>query len=155
MQKNPGSLSQGPHGLVQSALPPELPLFKMIFLCGFTQRKVTMFVTLLTLFAEDPPQGGQPSWFPMVGIFLIIGVFFFMMTRSMRRQERERKAMAGSLEKNDKVLTAAGIYGTVVSVSDKEDEVVVRVDDNTRLRMTKGSIARNLTKEETLAQKKG
>jgi preprotein translocase subunit YajC len=129
----------------------------MIFLCGFTQRKVTMFVTLLTLFAEEPAPGGQPSWFPMVGIFLIIGVFFFMITRSTRRQERERQAMATSLEKNDKVLTAAGIYGTVVWVSDKDDEVVVRVDDNTRLRMTKGSIARNLTKEEARAQqqKKG
>ena len=57
-------------------------------------------------------------------------------------------------EKNDKVLTAAGIYGTVLSVSDKEDEVVVKVDDNTRLRMIKSGITRNLTKEEALAAAK-
>jgi len=45
-------------------------------------------------------------------------------------------------------IVAAGIYGTVVSFSDTKDEVVVKVDDGTRLRMTKNSILRNLTREE-------
>jgi preprotein translocase subunit YajC len=74
--------------------------------------------------------------------------------RPMRRQEAERKAMASNVKKNDKVLTAAGIYGTVVSVSDTEDEVTVRVDDNTRLRMLKSSIIRNITREEEAAKPK-
>ena len=56
--------------------------------------------------------------------------------------------MLANLKKNDKVVTAGGIYGTVVSVAEKEDEVVVKVDENVRLRVTKGSITRNLTNEE-------
>ena len=63
--------------------------------------------------------------------------------------------MVSSLEKGDKVLTAAGIYGTVITVSETEDEVTLKVDDNTRLRMIKGSITRNISKEEAAkAQKK-
>ena len=51
-----------------------------------------------------------------------------------------------------KVLTSAGIYGTVISASETEDEVVVKVDDNTRLRMLKSSVVRNMTREEEAAQ---
>lgn len=45
-------------------------------------------------------------------------------------------------------MTSAGIYGTVVAVSDTEDELTLKVDDNTRIRMTKGSISRNFSNEE-------
>ncbi len=97
---------------------------------------------------DGAAQGGPPGWYTMLPFLAIAGIFLFMMTRSMRRQERDRQAMVGSLEKNDKVLTAGGIYGTVISVNPTEDEVVVKVDDNTRLRMSKASITRNVTKEE-------
>ena len=56
--------------------------------------------------------------------------------------------MTTDLKKNDKVLTSSGIYGTVTAISEKEDEITVKVDDNVRLRMTKESIARNLSNEE-------
>jgi preprotein translocase subunit YajC len=74
-------------------------------------------------------------------------LFYFFILRPMRRQDRERAALLGSLKKNDDVITSSGIYGTVVAVSEKEDEVTVKVADNVRLRMTKGSIARNLSNE--------
>jgi len=46
------------------------------------------------------------------------------------------------------VLTVGGIYATVVSVSDKEDEMIVRLEDNTRMKMTRSSVSRNITKEQ-------
>jgi preprotein translocase subunit YajC len=97
------------------------------------------------------PFGGLGIMFPMILIFI---VGYFLIMRPMRRQEADRKAMASNLKKNDKVLTAAGIYGTVVSFSETEDEVTVRVDDNTRLRMLKSSIVRNLSREEEAAKPK-
>src|SRR5262245_24052922 len=81
-----------------------------------------------------------------IGLLLL---FWFLVIRpSMRRQEQERLSLLNSMEKNDRVLTSGGIYGTIVNVNEKEDEVTVKVDDNVKLKMTKGSIARNLTKEE-------
>ena len=80
----------------------------------------------------------------------VVALFFLLVLRpGQKRQERERQQLLNSLKKNDKVITTAGIYGTVVSVSDKEDEVIVKVDDNTRLKMLKSSIHRNITAEET------
>ena len=97
---------------------------------------------------------GVPIWYQFLPFLAIGAVLIFMMMRGSRRQERERQSMLSMLEKNDKVLTVAGIYGTVVSVSQTEDEVVVKVDDSTRLKMTKGSIQRNITKEQAAAAPK-
>src|SRR5262249_27017568 len=102
----------------------------------------------LVLWAEEGQGGGQALMFPlmMLGIFVL---FWLIVIRpSMRRQEAERQALFTGLEKNDRVLTAGGIYGIVVAISDKEDEMTIKVEDNVRLKMTRSSVVKNLTKEE-------
>lgn len=108
-----------------------------------------MFALVSALLAQDAPKQGTESFLmPFMFILLLLGFFLLVIRPQMKRQERERQQMMSGLEKNDKVLTTAGIYGTVISVSENEDECVVKVDDNTRLRMLKSSIHRNITKEE-------
>ena len=111
-------------------------------------------LALFALFAEGEGQGqgGNPlsMLIPMVAIFFVL---YLVVLRPMKRQEAERqKQLLTNLKKNDKILTIGGIYGSVVSVAEKDDEVVVKVDDNTRLRMTKRSIVQNMTKEEAAAK---
>jgi preprotein translocase subunit YajC len=110
----------------------------------------------LVLFAQDskPTTGTGPWEFPLLMLALFFLFYVFVLRPMSRRQEQDRVAMLSNLSKNDKVLTTAGIYGTVVAVSDKEDEVTVKVDDNVRLRMTKASIHRNLTREEAAKAQK-
>ena len=52
--------------------------------------------------------------------------------------------MMSALKKNDKVLTSAGIYGTVVSVDDDSDRVVLRIDDdrNVKVAFSRVSVVR-------------
>jgi preprotein translocase subunit YajC len=109
---------------------------------------VSLFLTLLAEAPEKPPE--QPFWYSLLPLVLIFVVFYFLFLRPKRLQDQQRQAMISNLDKNDKVLTVAGIYGTVIGVSETEDEVTIKVDENTRLRMTKSSIGRNLTKEEAL-----
>jgi preprotein translocase subunit YajC len=113
--------------------------------------RIIIMLAMLLLFAEDPPAQPPPS--PFGGGFLpyllpvFALMFIIMMWRNSRRQANEQ-SMLTTLEKNDKVLTQVGIYGTVVSVNPKEDEVTIRVDDNLRLKMSKAAISRNITKEQ-------
>jgi preprotein translocase subunit YajC len=111
-----------------------------------------MFHTLVLL-AEDP-KPSAPFGFDMLLPVGILVLLYFIVLRPMRRQDQERNSLAKSLKKNDDVLTTSGIYGTIVNVSEKEDEVTVKVADNVRLRMLKSSIARNLTNEEALKNQK-
>lgn len=108
-----------------------------------------MLYTLILL-AEDAPKEAPPggSLFQFLPLLLIAVVAYFLLLRPMRRQEQDRQAMASNLKKNDEVLTTAGIYGTIVDVSETDDKVTVKIADNCRIRMTKGSVARNLTNEE-------
>ena len=93
---------------------------------------------------------GSPGWFMLVLMLPMVLVFYLLVIRPQRRQEQQRQTLVSNLKKNDKVLLTSGIMGTVVSVSDKEDEVVVRVDESCKLRIIKSSISRNLTQEEAL-----
>ena len=104
---------------------------------------------LLAEQASDPQgQGGLLfTLFP----FLIIGILgWFLMIRPMKRQEHERQTLLAALKKNDKVVTSGGIIGIVALIKEKEDEVTLKVDEssNVRLRVTKGSIVRILGGDE-------
>jgi preprotein translocase subunit YajC len=103
------------------------------------------------ILAQEAPKKTQES--PLGGFFLLIPLiialyFIIVILPGKRRQDKERMSLINNMKKNDEVLTIGGIYGTVVSVSENKDEVVVKVDDGTRLRMTKNSILRNITGEE-------
>jgi len=85
---------------------------------------------------------------PMAAIAV---VFYFLMIRPARRQEQERQNMLSNLKKNDRVVTSGGLIGIIASIKDKEDEVTLKVDEssNVRLRVTKGSIVRVVASEES------
>jgi len=116
-----------------------------------------MVLSWLRLLAEGeaaPQAGGNPMMQMVLMFAPLLILAYFIMIRPARKQEQLRQQMITNMKKNDKVLTSSGIYGNVISVSDKEDEVVIRVDDNARLRVIKSSIARNITQEEALKQPK-
>ena len=84
-----------------------------------------------------PPQdAGAPMLLPMI---LIFGIFYLLVFRPQKKEQKEKQAMRENLKKNEQVVTIGGIHGTVVLV--KERTVTVRVDDNTKIEFDKESIA--------------
>jgi preprotein translocase subunit YajC len=99
--------------------------------------------------AAAPAQGagGEPASNPLFSLipFLpAILLLYLMIIRPQQVQERERKKMIEALKRNDRVLTAAGIYGTVLTIDPKGERVTLRVDDEKGIKMTfsKSSIVR-------------
>ncbi|MBN2021402.1 MAG: preprotein translocase subunit YajC [Pirellulales bacterium] len=105
-----------------------------------------LFATGLALLAQA--DGNAPSpLFQILTMVVPIGVlFYFFMIRPQRREQATRQAMLAAVKKNDRVITAGGIYGVVTNVHHEADEVTIKVDEatNTKLRVTLGSIARVL-----------
>jgi preprotein translocase subunit YajC len=50
-----------------------------------------------------------------------------------------------ALKKNDEVVTAGGIIGVVQNI--KDDEVLLKIDDNAKMRVLKSSITRIIPKD--------
>ena len=78
--------------------------------------------------------------FPIIPYILIFLVFWFLVIKPQKDKQKEQADMLKNVKKNDEVVTAAGIHGTVVLVKDKT--VVVRVDDNVKIEFDKESITR-------------
>lgn len=69
----------------------------------------------------------------------IILIFYFLIIRPQRQQQKKIKEMQTNLKKNDEVITASGIHGTVAIVKDKT--VVLRVDEGCRIEFDREAIA--------------
>jgi len=97
---------------------------------------------------KQPQQGQKPrggGWQSLLLPMLAIGfLFYFLLIRPQRQEQRRRQEMLGGVKKNDRVVTIGGIYGVVTNVHREADEVTIKVDEttNTKLRVTLGSVAR-------------
>jgi preprotein translocase subunit YajC len=110
---------------------------------------------ILPIFAQAAPAApqGEPSLLTnLLPVLPIIPLFYFMFIRPNMQQEKKRKQMLTALKKNDRVLTSAGIYGTVVSIDTEGDRVVLRIDDDrgVKVAFSRGSVVKVL---ETSADK--
>lgn len=75
----------------------------------------------------------------LMPIILIFIVFYFLLIRPQKKSQDEHKKMVASLKKNDEVITAGGIHGTIVNV--KDHTVTLKVDDNVKVEVQKSSIS--------------
>ncbi len=82
----------------------------------------------------------------LFGMLLFFG-FLVITTMMQSRKEKKRKAeLLRSISRHDRVQTLGGIIGTVVDMSD--NEILLRVDEstNSRVRVTRSSVAQILKK---------
>ena len=115
---------------------------------------MTSLFTSLCLLAEEAAPPEQPNilmWMiPALLIFFLFQMFFA--SSPQRREQKHIDQLKASLKKNDPVVTAGGIIGTVANVSPDKNEVTIKVDDNTRIRVRMASVYPQ-AKEETKDQK--
>jgi preprotein translocase subunit YajC len=69
---------------------------------------------------------------------IIIGIFYFLVIRPQRKQQKKLKEMLSNLKKNDDVVTSSGIHGSIVMVKDKT--VIVLVDKNCSIEFDREAI---------------
>lgn len=96
--------------------------------------------------------GGGLLGTPLLPMLLIFGLFIYMFVLRPQNKERSRRELLlAAIKKNDRVLTASGIYGVVTNVHREANEVTIKVDEatNAKLRMTLSSIAEVLGDEPT------
>jgi preprotein translocase subunit YajC len=110
-------------------------------------------MTSWLLFAQEQAPGpGGASMLPLLMIGVMVLFFVIVILPANRRQKREQEAMQKTLKRGSKVVTSSGIYGTIVSVKDTEDEMVIRSED-TRLKMKKSMVIQVLGSDESEAGK--
>ena len=78
---------------------------------------------------------------------LLAVVFYFFIMRPQKKQQRETQQMRDSIARGDKVVTAGGIVGVVITV--KDDMVLLESSgDKTKIQVQKWAISSILEKAE-------
>ena len=83
----------------------------------------------------------------MLPLLLLVPLMYFVMIRPQQKRQKQWQQMLGSIKTGDKVTTAGGIRGIILSI--KDDAIIIRVaPDNIKLEVAKSAIA-SLTTQET------
>lgn len=81
---------------------------------------------------------------------LLIPLLYFVMIRPQQKRQKQWQEMLGSIKTGDRVTTAGGLRGTILSI--KDDAVILRIaPDNLKVEVAKNAIASVTTQEESSA----
>lgn len=116
-----------------------------------------LLVTLSSIaaFAQEAAEAEQQpsaigSFLPLILLFVVMWLFFIRpKNKEMKKMEEMRKA----LKKGDKVITTAGIIGTVTNIDETGTTISVRTGSTTIIDFEKSAILRVLNAETAPATK--
>lgn len=103
-----------------------------------------MFDFTHSLLAMAPPAGGDGNSGGGMISFLIffaalILIMYFFMIRPQQKRQKEHQKMLESVKKGDRVITSAGIHGTVTDIDGTT--YTLQIADNTKVKFEKSAIA--------------
>lgn len=109
-----------------------------------------LVLSLLPIPAYANAGGGGFDVMSLLPIVLIFVVFYFLLLRPQQKKMKQHQELLSNLRRGDKVVTSGGIIGTVSKLV-TDNEVMIEVDDNVRVRVVKSMITEVLTKSEPVA----
>ena len=81
---------------------------------------------------------------------LLIPVLYLVMIRPQQKRQKQWQEMLAGIKSGDRVTTAGGIRGTIISI--KDDAIIIRVaPDNLKLEVAKSAIASVTTQDSSSA----
>ena len=78
---------------------------------------------------------GIGQFIPLILIFVI---FYFFLIRPQQKKVKEHKTMIENLKRGDKVITSAGIIGTLERIIDNERAEIL-IAENVKVEVIKGT----------------
>jgi len=91
--------------------------------------------------------GGFGAFIPLI---LMFAIFYFLLIRPQQKKAKQHKQMLASVRRGDKVVSSGGLHGVVTGISD--DVVTVEIAPKVRVKISRGSVAGILRRDETTTQ---
>lgn len=97
-------------------------------------------ISLTVLMQSPAPAMGNSGtmWILLIAMFVIMYLF---MIRPQNKKQKELAKFRKTLQVNQEVITAGGIYGTIKAVED--NHVILEIDNDVRIKIDKNSIYAN------------
>lgn len=83
-------------------------------------------------------------------IVLMVIIFYFLLYRPQKKQQKQRNQMLENLKVGHRILTIGGIHAEITYVDlEKSDFLKVKIADNVEIKISSSAVARDLTQEKT------
>jgi preprotein translocase subunit YajC len=102
---------------------------------------------MLSVFLMASPSGGQPnSSFSLIMMGAIILVFWLFMIRPQAKKAKDQKKFIENLQKGDKIVTIAGIHGTINKVNE-DNTLQLETNPGSYMKIEKSAISLEWTQQ--------
>jgi len=91
--------------------------------------------------SQPGQSGGSAGLLGFLPFLLILVVIYFLMLRPQMKKQKQQQKMLSELKKGDRVITNSGMFGTIVGINEKDNIVVLKVGEETKIEFLKSSIA--------------
>ena len=105
---------------------------------------MTLLNTVLLLTPPAGAQGGGSSLTTPLFFGGIILVFYFFMIRPQAKKAKEQKKYIDNLTKGDKIITHAGIHGTINKVNE-DNTVQLETSPGSYIKIEKSAISQEMS----------
>jgi len=85
--------------------------------------------------AQAPRPNMLGAFLPLVAVFVI---FYFLMIRPQRIKQKKHMELVENLRPGDRIVTTAGIFGTVMGV--QKDRIELKIAANVKIDITKSAV---------------
>ncbi|MDR0290284.1 MAG: preprotein translocase subunit YajC [Treponema sp.] len=106
---------------------------------------MTNFILPLLMAAPQGAEGaagGGGALMTFLPFVAIIAIFYFLIIRPQNKKQKETQRMLSELKKGDKIVTIGGIHGTIQTVREQAQTLIVKVDENTKLEFSRSAVSR-------------
>ena len=109
-----------------------------------------MFNLITTAYAESGSTATGGGMSSILMIVVMLAIFYFLLIRPENKRKKQAEEMRSSLKKGDWLTTIGGVYGRVVSITDRT-VVIATSEDRVRLEFLKSAIGQVGTLDEQAA----
>ena len=102
-----------------------------------------IYNTVLLATSATPQSGGSTSFFPLMMGAMIL-VFWLFMIRPQAKKAKEQKKFIESMGKGDRIVTIAGIHGTISKVNE-DNTLELQVSPGSFIKIEKSAISSEWT----------
>ena len=90
--------------------------------------------------------GGAGGWQPMILLGGMILVFYFFMIRPQAKKAKDAKKFQDNMQKGEKIVTIAGIHGTVNKVNE-DGTIMIETSPGSYMKIEKSAISMDWTNQ--------
>lgn len=96
---------------------------------------------------EAQPPVEEFSLASFMPLIIIFAIFYFLIIRPQNKKMKDHQKLVSSIKKGDEVVTNSGIYGKIIQINEKDNNINLEISEGVQIKILKSYITDIANKE--------